>query len=48
MRPHCEDAPCCGCCGPGTDDPAYAYDDSPDVELEYERYEAGLYDDDTE
>lgn len=30
----CEDAPCCGCCGPGSDDPAYhesdpydAYDD---------------------
>ena len=22
----CEDAPCCGCCGPGTDDPRYAYD----------------------
>lgn len=22
---HCEDAPCCGCCGPGTDDPRYAY-----------------------
>ena len=20
----CEDAPCCGCCGPGSDDPAYA------------------------
>jgi hypothetical protein len=20
---HCEDAPCCGCCGPGSDDPAY-------------------------
>jgi hypothetical protein len=19
----CEDAPCCGCCGPGSDDPAY-------------------------
>lgn len=20
----CEDAPCCGCCGPGSDDPAWS------------------------
>ncbi len=26
---YCEDAPCCGCCGPGSDDPAYAYPDDP-------------------
>lgn len=23
----CEDAPCCGCCGPGSDDPAYQESD---------------------
>lgn len=27
----CEDAPCCGCCGPGTDDPAYAIEEPYDV-----------------
>lgn len=21
---NCEDAPCCGCCGPGSDDPAWS------------------------
>jgi hypothetical protein len=26
---HCEDAPCCGCCGPGSDDPAYQPDYNP-------------------
>jgi hypothetical protein len=23
-RGMCEDAPCCGCCGPGSDDPAWS------------------------
>lgn len=26
----CEDAPCCGCCGPGSDDPAYQAEQAPD------------------
>lgn len=29
----CEDAPCCGCCGPGSDDPAYHEPDP------YDRYD---------
>jgi hypothetical protein len=29
---HCEDAPCCGCCGPGSDDPAYHESDPYDRE----------------
>jgi hypothetical protein len=33
----CEDAPCCGCCGPGSDDPSWrGGEDPPDVDEWYD------------
>lgn len=40
----CEDAPCCGCCGPGSDDPAYQESDEPFEPVGAEDYD-GPYDD---
>lgn len=31
----CEDAPCCGCCGPGSDDPAWSRDEIDFVDDDY-------------